>query len=194
MRKVLRPILILLAIAFLIEAWLWDWLEPIVARVVNILPLKRVKAAVTRWVDQLPPAGTLVVFLVPMVLIVPIKIIEFWLFVNGAWLEGVGALVLAKLVFLGTTAFVFDVTRDKLLQLDWFRVLYDYVMWLRDWAHALVEPIKARIAMRLKLMTPGRLSRAWRLLRRIRQGKRAQKAGVAFRPDAQRAARTSQSP
>ncbi len=31
MRKLMRPILILLAIIFPIEAWLWDKLEPIVA-------------------------------------------------------------------------------------------------------------------------------------------------------------------
>src|SRR5262245_47984924 len=137
MRKLLRPVLIFLAIVFLIEAWLWDKLEPIVARVVDLLPWRRFKAAVTRWIDSLPPAGTLVIFLVPMGLIVPIKLVEVWFFVNGAWMEGVGAAILSKLVFLGTTAFVFDVTRDKLLRLDWFRVIYEYVIWLRNAAHDL---------------------------------------------------------
>ena len=62
MRKILRPILILLAIVFLIEAWLWDQLQPVVARVVDLLPLQRVKAAMARWVEDLPPPATLIVY------------------------------------------------------------------------------------------------------------------------------------
>ena len=43
MRRVLRPVLVFLAIIFLIEAWLWDRLEPVVARIVAIIPLTRLK-------------------------------------------------------------------------------------------------------------------------------------------------------
>jgi len=32
MRRLLQPFWVLLAVIFLIEAWLWDHLEPIVAR------------------------------------------------------------------------------------------------------------------------------------------------------------------
>ena len=41
MRRLLRPILILLALLFLLEAWLWTHLEPIVAWVVAAIPLER---------------------------------------------------------------------------------------------------------------------------------------------------------
>lgn len=169
MRRLLRPILVCLAVAFLIEAWLWDHLEPVVARLVAVIPWHRLKQAMTRWLDSLPPAGTLIVFIVPVGLLVPIKVVEFWFFMNGQWVSAIGALIFSKLLFLGTTAFVFDVTRDKLLQLDWFRVLYDYVMWLRGWAHALVEPITRRIKFRLHILAPRRAARAFRLLSRIRR-------------------------
>ena len=33
MRRLLQPLWVLLAVIFLIEAWLWDHLEPIVARI-----------------------------------------------------------------------------------------------------------------------------------------------------------------
>ena len=36
LRRLLQPFWVLLAIIFLIEAWLWDHLEPIVARVVQL--------------------------------------------------------------------------------------------------------------------------------------------------------------
>jgi hypothetical protein len=169
MRRFVRPILIFLAVIFLIEVWLWDRLEPVVARIVNVIPWHRLKRLLAHWIDDLPPAGTLVVFIVPVALLIPVKLVEVWFFYNGDWLEGVSALLFSKLLFIGTTAFVFDVTRDKLLQLDWFRVLYDYVLWLRDWAHRLVDPIKHRIQFRSRLLAPTRAPRAFKLLRRIRR-------------------------
>ena len=44
MRRLTRPLLILLAIVFLIEAWLWSHLEPIVAWIVARIPLRALKA------------------------------------------------------------------------------------------------------------------------------------------------------
>ena len=40
LRRILQPLWVLLALIFLIEAWLWDHLEPIVARVVAWVPLR----------------------------------------------------------------------------------------------------------------------------------------------------------
>ena len=64
---------------------------------------------------------------------------------HGSWLGAMAVLALAKVVSMGVTAFIFDVTRPKLLQLAWFRWLYEHMLvWLAR-AHALVDPIKARI-------------------------------------------------
>ena len=43
MRWLTRPFLVLLAIIFLIEAWLWGHLEPIVEWVVARIPFKSLK-------------------------------------------------------------------------------------------------------------------------------------------------------
>ena len=52
MRRLLQPLWILLAIIFLIEAWLWDHLEPIVAAVVAaLIPLRTFKAWLAERVD-----------------------------------------------------------------------------------------------------------------------------------------------
>jgi hypothetical protein len=56
MRRLLRPLLILLALVFLFEAWLWRWLAPVVAWLVAHLPLRRLKAAIAARIDALPPA------------------------------------------------------------------------------------------------------------------------------------------
>ena len=53
MRRLLQPLWVLLAIIFLIEAWLWDHLEPIVARAVASIPLQSFKQWLTERVDEL---------------------------------------------------------------------------------------------------------------------------------------------
>jgi hypothetical protein len=157
MRRLLRPFLILLALIFLFEAWLWQHLAPLVAWIVARIPLRAFKAAVAASIERLPPAATLVVFLVPVLLLLPLKFL------------GLGVLALAKVVSLGVTAFIFDLTRPKLLQLAWFRWLYEHVMVWLDWAHALIDPIKRRLKSWFRMWSPKRAGRTLRLLARIRR-------------------------
>ena len=169
MRRLLRPIWILLAILFLIEAWLWDHLEPIVARIVAVIPWQRLKALLARRIATLSPTATLIVFLIPVVVIVPFKVLGLWLVAEGYWVHAAGMLLLAKLAGLGTTAFVFDACRDKLLQLMWFRLLYESLLALRDWAHSMVDPIMHNIRRLIWLSRRQRAGRFFRRISRIRR-------------------------
>ena len=51
----------------------------------------------------------------------------------------------------------------------WFRRLYDRVVGWRDWANAMVEPIRRRMLRWLRMFTPRRAGRAVRLLLRLRR-------------------------
>src|SRR5262245_16151892 len=168
MRRLLRPFLIVVALVFLLEAWLWQHLAPLVAWVVARIPLRRLKAAVAAFIERLPPAATLVVFVVPVLLLLPLKFLGLWMLARGLWLGALGVLALAKVVSLGVTAFIFDLTRPKLLQMDWFRRLYEWVMRGIDWAHAVVDPVKRRLKSFFRMWSPRRASRTLKLLRRIR--------------------------
>jgi len=167
MRRLLQPIWILLAIIFLIEAWLWDHLEPIVAWFVALIPLRSFKQWLAERVDTLSPAMTLIVFIVPVIPLFPLKLVGLWLLAHEYWLSAITTIVFAKFLGVGVTAFVFDVTRDKLLEMDWFETLYEFVLELRGRATALVEPIKQRI--RAALRGDGWSSRALRLIQRFRK-------------------------
>jgi hypothetical protein len=194
-RRLTRPLLILLAIVFLIEAWLWRHLEPIVEWIVARIPLRAVKAWIAGIIRKLPPAATLIVFVVPVATLFPLKLLGFWLLAQKHWLAASIVLVFAKLVGVAVTAFVFEVTRPKLLQLRWFRWLYQHVLAWLDWAHSLVAPIKRRIKRLLRIFRSQQRGRALRLLWRIRRRIRAGgAAGLPIRADAPRAARTAQSP
>jgi hypothetical protein len=117
----------------------------------------------------MPPAATLVVFCVPVLLLLPLKVLALWMLAHEHWLGALAVLALAKAVSLGVTAFIFDLTRPKLLQLAWFRLLYERVTRGLVWAHALIDPIKRRLRRALRMLAPGRAGRALRLLMRIRR-------------------------
>src|SRR5580704_13142749 len=169
MRRLLQPLWVLLAIVFLIEAWLWDHLEPIVARSVAAIPLRSFKQWLAERVDQLSPAMTLIVFIVPVIPLFPLKIAGLWLLAHEHWMSAVFTILFAKFLGVGVTAFVFDVTRPKLLEMAWFERLYDFVMELRTKAKALVDPVKARIVELLRADGEGWSSRTLRLIQRFRR-------------------------
>ena len=135
MRRLLQPIWVLLAIIFLIEAWLWDHLEPIVAWVVAQIPLRTFKQWLADRVDTLSPAMTLIVFIVPVIPLFPLKLVGLWLLTHEYWISAILTIIFAKFLGVGVTAFVFDVTRPKLLEMAWFEKLYEFVMALRAKAH-----------------------------------------------------------
>ena len=169
LRRLLQPVWVLLAIVFLIEAWLWDHLEPIVARVVAAIPLARFKQWLTERVDALSPAATLIIFAVPIIPLFPLKLIGLWLLTHEYWMTGVSTFLFAKLLGVGVTAFVFDVTRDKLLEMHWFERIYGLVLRVRAKAKELVDPIKRRIRELIAGDGEGWSARTLRLIQRFRK-------------------------
>ena len=169
LRRLLQPFWVLLAIIFLIEAWLWDHLEPIVARVVALVPLRRFKQWLAERVDSLSPAMTLIVFIVPVLPLFPLKLVGLWLLTHEYWLSAISTLVFAKFLGVGVTAFIFDVTRPKLLEMRWFEALYDFIIALRAKAAGLVDPVKRRILEILRGDGDSWSSRTLRLIQRFRK-------------------------
>jgi len=169
MRRLLQPVWVLLAVIFLIEAWLWDRLEPIVAWFVALIPLRAFKQWLAERVDTLSPAMTLIVFIVPVIPLFPLKMVGVWLLIHEYWLSAVFTILFAKLVGVGVTAFIFDVTRSKLLEMDWFEKLYEFIIALRAKAAALVEPVKQKILSALRGDGDSWSSRMFRLIQRFRK-------------------------
>ena len=172
LRRLLQPLWVLLAIVFLIEAWLWDHLEPIVARLVAWIPLRQFKQWLSDRVDALSPAMTLIVFAVPVIPLFPLKLLGLWFLAQEYWLAAVSTIVFAKFAGVGITAFIFDVTREKLLEMRWFEKLYDFILMIRGRAKAMVEPVKARIRDIIAGEGDGWSARTLRLIQRFRRSVR----------------------
>ena len=134
-----------LAILFLIEAWLWVRLEWIVERLVAIVPFEAFKRKLAEVIGRLPPYATFVVFIVPGVLLLPFKVAGLWLISHGYLVAGALVFVAAKLVGTGVAAFLFHVCHAKLMTIGWFARLYDAVLRAKRWADGLVAPYKRRV-------------------------------------------------
>ena len=155
-RKLVKPLWILLALLFLLEAWLWDVMVPPVARLIGLIPWQRLKAWLSQRIETMPPAAVLVLFALPDAVLLPIKLGALWLAAQGTFaghaLIGMGLFIAAKMIGLALTVFLFDLCRPKLMELQWFRWLYDWVQRARLWSAAQVAPIREEIRQRVALI------------------------------------------
>ncbi len=180
-RLVLRPVIVTAAVVILVETWIWERLGPVIARLVAVLPFKALKQAIHDAIARLPPYATLAVFAVPAALLFPFKLAALGLIASGHLVLGAGVLVLAKVVGVGVTAFLFETCKPKLLQIPLFVRLYGiWTRWLA-WAHGHIDPIKRRILGHLRILRAGRARRSLRLLMRFRRLRRERAALHAAR-------------
>lgn len=157
--RVLRaPLRLLLALLILFEEWGWEPLQRLMARLAQLPLLRRLDTLIAR----LPPHAALVVFVVPGLLLLPVKIGALWLIGRGQHLLGLGLIVAAKLVGTAVVARLFTLTQPALMRLPWFATLYR--RWA-SWKQALLAWVRGSAAWQalhaLRLRARESL-RAWR--------------------------------
>ena len=167
-QRLARPFWTFLALVFLLEAWIWERLKPVVATIVAAIPLEAFKKAVVAGIERLPPYATLLVFTIPGLILLPFKLLGLWLIGGGHVIAGGFVFLFAKTIGLAVTAFLFDTCRPKLMQIGWFVRFYGLMLRLRDWAHRQTEPARALLA-RLKLRLGHQKSRVMVLITRLRR-------------------------
>jgi hypothetical protein len=144
---VLRPLMLLLAVAFLIEAWVWQGCVALGRQIVAIIPWAKLKARIAAFIAVMPAPVALVIFLIPLVIVEPFKIISIWLVAVGHPIFGVLGWIAMQFAGVGLVAVAFDLTREKLLSMPWFVWVYEKFLAFNAYAHALVEPYK-EVALR----------------------------------------------
>ena len=110
-----------------------------------------------------------IAFCANVVRVIVLVLVGLWLLTHEYWLSAVVTIIFAKFLGVGVTAFIFDVTRSKLLEMPWFERLYEFIMGLRAKAATLVEPVKQRILEMLRGDGGGWSSRVLRLIQRFRK-------------------------
>ena len=163
-RALAWPLRLLAALVILFEEWGWEPLQRAMAWLGRLPLLRQLEAGIAR----LPPVLALVVFLVPGLLLLPVKLGALWLVAHGQRLLGLALIVAAKLVGTALAARMFTLTRPALMRMAWFAALYG--RWTA-WKDALVAWVRASALWRTvavwrrrgreRLRALGRAWRAW---------------------------------
>jgi hypothetical protein len=144
----------LLALLILFEEWGWEPLRRALAWVARLPPL----AWLERRIAALPPYAALAVFLVPTLMLLPVKLAALWLIGIGRAGLGLAVIVIAKLVGTALLARLFQLTQPALMQLTWFAHWYGrWTVWKEgvvatvraSWAWRVGRIVKRRLAQRL---------------------------------------------
>lgn len=141
MKRLKRIAYLFAAGVFLVEAWLWDVLYALIIRLLSYLHIEKIRIVLIRALEPLPASMCVFVFIIPVLLILPLKILAVWLFVHRHFWLGIGTFLLAKLVGLGIAAFLFETCKGKLLALRWFSWLYYKILAIKTWSHRQVAPV-----------------------------------------------------
>jgi hypothetical protein len=141
--------MLVLALAFLFEAWVWQGCVALGRRLVALIPWAPLKARIVAFVAVVPAPVALLIFLVPFAIIEPF-LVCLALIAPRHWILAILGYVVVKFVGFALIAVAFDLTRHKLLTMPWFVWVYERFVWVNDAAHAFVAPYKAaaRDAMR----------------------------------------------
>lgn len=114
--RLLSPLIYLAALLLLMEDWFWDLGLRLINLVASWPPFKLIEQRIV----ALPPYGALCAFVVPALLLLPVKILALFAIASGHPISGVAVIVAAKVGGAALVARIYFLTRDTLLTLAWF--------------------------------------------------------------------------
>ncbi len=160
LKALLRKIFYVLIAGLLVfEEWGWAPLAAAFARLAR-LPL-------WAWLEQkiscLPPSGALLVFGVPMLALLPVKLLALFLFGKGQATLGLVLLVSAKIGGTALMARLFQLTEPALMRLPWFARWYP--RWKR-WKDGVLAEVRRSAVWRAGQQLKRRARAWWRYWRR----------------------------
>ena len=145
----------LLVPLLLFEEWGWEPLAALMARLAR-LPFW---ARLENHLRQLPPWGALLAFFVPVMLLLPVKVLALFLFSRGHAATALTVLVLAKLVGTAIVARIFQLVERPLMRIPWFARWYP--RW-KAWKDRVLTIVRQSRPWRMVRALKGRIARGWR--------------------------------
>jgi len=135
-QQLLRKLfLVPVVLVLLFEEWGW---EPL-ARCFNALARLPLWGGMERRIASLPPWAALLAFAVPLLALVPIKLLALYLLGNGHLVMGLGLVMGAKITGTAFAARLFQLTEPALMRLRWFARLY--TPW-KIWKDRMLEQVR----------------------------------------------------
>jgi hypothetical protein len=162
--RILKKLLGVIAAAVLVPVLLfeeWGW-EPL-ARALHKLSRLPVWAHLENWLRALPSWAAVLVFLAPMTLLLPVKLLGLFLLGEGHAKSAVILLLAAKVVGTAIVAWLFQLLEPALMRIPVFARWYP--RW-KAWKDGVLEVVRQSAPFRAVRNLKNSVRRWWRGVRR----------------------------
>jgi hypothetical protein len=133
-KRIFTPLVVAAAfIYFVIDAVFLSIIKPLSRRLARLA----IFAAVANWVASLGPYTTLTLFVVPLVLLEPVKPVGVYLMASGHPVLGVAVIAVGEVLKITIVERIFHIGRDKLMTIRVFAWTYNVTMRWLAWLKAL---------------------------------------------------------
>jgi hypothetical protein len=130
LKRILKPIVfVVAAIYFLVDAVVLTLARPIARWLAGHWVLNRLRT----WIVSLRPYPTLALFMVPVLILEPVKPVAAYLTASGHVADGLTLLLVGELLKLVLIERLFCISRDKLMSIAAFAWCYDRLRQARKW-------------------------------------------------------------
>jgi hypothetical protein len=120
-------------IYFVIDALFLSLLKPLVRQIANL----KLFQFIAPWIASLGPYPTLILFVVPLVLLEPVKPFSAYLMSSGHFISGMLILAGGEALKIIIVERIFHIGRDKLMTIQAFAWIYNFVTEWLTWVQAL---------------------------------------------------------
>ena len=133
MNRIFKPVTYILAtVYFLVDAVFIAVAKPVSDWLAKHLVLRNLR----RWIRSLRPYPSLALFLVPVIILEPVKPVAAYLAATGQIISSVLALIVGELLKLVLIERLFSLTRDKLMKIPAFAWAYAKFRQAKAWLEA----------------------------------------------------------
>jgi len=134
LKTIFEPLVVVVAaIYFIVDALALSILKPLLRRIANL----GLFAFIARWIASLSPYATLALFLIPLILLEPVKPLSAYLVASGQLKLGIFVLVVGEILKVTTVERIFHIGREKLLTIKAFALVYHFLWEWLNWVQAL---------------------------------------------------------
>lgn len=138
--RALEIVLVPIAAAIVFfEQTLIVYLNRLTAAIASWPPIARLEA----WLKRLPPYGALAAFVMPSILILPIKLAALWFAALKMFGLAIVSVIVGKMLATAILARLYAILRPTLMTIRWFAWADTQFFYWRDQAYAFVRSLPA---------------------------------------------------
>ena len=154
-KKILRIILLApVLLVLLFEEWGWEPLARFFARLAKLPLWAKLESAI----KALPPWAALLVFGIPVIALIPVKLLALYLFSQGHAVLGLTLVISAKITGTAVAARLFQLTEPALMRMAWFARIY--TPW-KAWKDRILTQVRQSAPWRSVRETKARIKIIW---------------------------------